>query len=171
MDSRFLVLAVAALAAAPLSARAAAPSLAPIAGGPHPLAVLRACPSSQLKAAIASDQGAMMHRELRITLTNTGAVGCAMFGYPAIRLLDELKHPQIVAESFSRTPRMFIVSPGGQAAFLLRVATGDGVTIYRTVPTLAIVPPGDVTPLLVRVALPVAPRVDVTAVLPASELK
>jgi hypothetical protein len=172
MDSRFLVLAVAALAAAPLAAGAAAPpSLAPIAGGPHPLAVLRACPSSQLKAAIASDEGAMMHRELRITLTNTGAVGCAMLGYPAIRLLDELKHPQIVAESFSRTPRMFVVSPGGQAAFLLRVATGDGVTTYHTVPTLAIVPPGDVTPLLVRVALPVAPRVDVTAVLPASELK
>jgi hypothetical protein len=157
MDPRSLALAVA--------------TLAPIAGGSHPLAVLRACPSAQLKAAVASDQGAMMHRELRITLTNTGAVGCAMFGYPAVRLLDVLGHPQIVAESFSRTPRMFIVAPGQQAAFLLRVATGDGVTTYRTVPTLAIVPPGDIKPLLVRVDLPVAPRVEATAVLPASELK
>ena len=112
----------------------------------------------------------MMHRELRITLTNTGAVGCAMFGYPAIRLLDALQHAQIDAENFSRTPRMFVLSPGRQAAFLLRVATGDGVTMYRTVPTLAIVPPGDVTPLRLHANLPVAPRVDVTAVLPASEL-
>ena len=111
-----------------------------------------------------------MHRELRITLTNTGGVGCAMLGYPAIRLLDVLGHPQIVAESFSREPRMFVLSPGAQAVFLLRVATGDGVTTYRTVPTLAIVPPGDVTPLRLRANLPVAPHVDVTAVLPASEL-
>ena len=173
MDSRALLLTVATfVVAAPLAARAAAPpTLAPIAGGSHPLAVLRACPSSQLKAAIASDQSGMMHRELRITLTNTGAVGCAMLGYPAIRLLDELRHAQIVAEDFSRTPRMFILAPGRQAAFLLRVATGDGVTTFRTVPTLAILPPGDVTPLLVHVDLPVASRVDVTAVLPASELK
>jgi hypothetical protein len=167
MTSRLLVLAVA-LAAAPAARATAAP--APIAGGSHALAVLRACPTGQLKVAIASDQGAMMHRELRITLTNTSTVGCAMLGYPAIRLLDELQHAQIVAENFSRTPRLFVLSPGRQAAFLLRVATGDGVTTYRTVPTLAIVPPGDVTPLRLHANLPVAPRVDVTAVLPASDL-
>jgi uncharacterized protein DUF4232 len=168
MISRLLALAVALAAAAPGAPATAAP--APIAGGSHALAVLRACPTSQLKAAIASDQGAMLHRELRITLTNTGPVGCAMLGYPAVRLLDELQHAQIVAENFSRTPRMFVLSPGQQAAFLLRVATGDGVTTYRTVPTMAIVPPGDVTALHLHANLPVAPRVDVTAVLPASAL-
>jgi hypothetical protein len=110
----------------------------------------------------------MQHRELRITLTNVSARACAIDGFPAVRLLDELKHPQIVAESFSRAPRLFTIAPAQSAAFLVRVATGDGVTTYRTVPTLAVIPPGDTAPILLDVELPVAPTIDVTALFPAA---
>ena len=40
-----------------------------------------------------------------------------------------------------------------------------------TVPTLAIIPPGDVTPLLLKIELPSAPTIEVTALLPAAEMK
>jgi hypothetical protein len=171
MNHRSFALACAALALAPFAPALAAP-LPPIGGGGHgPLAILRPCAASQLKAAVASDTGAMMHRELRITLTNTGSTGCAIDGYPAVRLLDELDHPRITAESLSRKPRLFVLSPGQQAAFGLRVATGDGTTTYMTVPTLAVIPPGDLKPLRLHVTLPVAPALDVTAVLPNADFK
>jgi hypothetical protein len=166
-----LVLA-AAVAALPAAAPATLVSTAPpIAGPPHVLGILRPCPASQLKAAVVSNIVVATHRELRITLTNTGASGCAISGYPAIRLLDELRHPRIVAESFTEKPHMFIIAPDQQAAFRLRVAMGEGTTAYMTVPTLAIIPPGDVTPLLLNVELPVAPAIEVSALLPPAELK
>jgi hypothetical protein len=173
MAPRSLVIVLAAaVAALPSGARATLTSTAPpIAAGPHGLAILRPCAATQLKAAVASNEIAAMHRELRITLTNTGASACAISGYPAIRLLDELKHPRITAESFSQKPHLFTIAPDQQAAFRLRAATGDGVTSFMTAPTLAIIPPGDVVPLLLSVELPVAPTIDVTAVLPAAELK
>ena len=142
------------------------------AAAPNPsgmMAILRPCASADLKAAVDSDQAGMMHRELRITLTKTGSHACAIYGYPAVRLLDETRHTRIVAETFSRTPKLFTIGPNQQAAFLLRIATSDGVTTYRTVPTLAIIPPGDVTPILLDVTLPTAPTVDVTALMPLSD--
>jgi hypothetical protein len=160
----------AALVLPPFAPAFAAP-LPPIGGGGGPLAILRPCAAAQLKAAVASDTSATMHRELLITLTNTGSTGCAIDGYPAVRLLDELDHPRITAESFSRTPRLFVLSPGQKAAFALRVATGDGTTTYMTVPTLAVIPPGDLKPLRLRVTLPVAPTLHVTAVLPQVDFK
>jgi Protein of unknown function (DUF4232) len=180
MASRSVVFALAAAAAAlPLAtvvstgiAATPPPANPPIGGGSaHSLAILRPCASSQLKAAVTENQGAMLHRELRITLTNAGASACAIDGYPAVRLLDELKHPRITAESFSGKPRLFTIGPDQQAAFRLRVATGDGTTEYMTAPTLAIIPPGDTAPLLVTVTLPVAPTIDVSALLPAAEVK
>ena len=135
------------------------------------MAILRPCAAALLTAAVTSDAGAMMHRELRITLTNGSTTPCAMYGYPAVRLLDETKHPRIVAESFSGKPKLFIIAPKQQASFLLRIATGDGVTTYPTVPTLAIIPPGDVAPLFMSVNLPAAPTIDVTALLPAADVK
>ena len=147
---------------------AAAPPEPPIGGnGGRGMAILRPCAASQLAAAVTSQTGAMLHRELRITLTNVSPRACAIDGFPAVRLLDELKQPQIVAESFSRTPRLFTIGPAQAAAFLVRVATGDGVTSYRTVPTLAVIPPGDTAPLLLEVEVPVAPTIDVTALFPA----
>jgi Protein of unknown function (DUF4232) len=164
-----------ALAALPLAAATPAPpapSLPPIGGGPHVLRVLRPCAASQLRAAVASNEGAMMHRELRITLTNTSATACAIDGYPAVRLLDAAKRAYIAAETFStERPREFTIGPGQAAAFGLRVATGDGATTYMTAPTLAIIPPGDVSPLLLAVDLPVAPVLDVTPLVPAAEAK
>ena len=145
---------------------AAAP---PIGGGPN-LAILRPCAAAQLKGRVTSNTGATLHRELRIELTNASTTACAIDGFPAVRLLDELGHPRITAESFSRTPKLFIIAPGQRAAFLLRVATGDGVTSFLTAPTLAVIPPGDVKPLLLKIALPVAPVIEVTAVLPAAAL-
>ena len=103
-------------------------ALAPPVPGGGGLAVLRPCAAAQLKAAVASDEHAMLHRELRITLTNASAQACAMDGFPAVRLIDELKHVRISAESYSREPHLFILSPGQQAAFGLRIATGDGTT-------------------------------------------
>ena len=170
MNLRPSVLACAALALAPFAAAAAAP-LPPIGGGGGGLAILRPCAAAQLKAAIASDTSAMMHRELVITLTNTGPTGCAIDGFPALRLLDELDRPRIAAESFSRAPKFFVLSPSQKAAFGLRVATGDGTTTYLTVPTLAVIPPGDLKPLRLRVTLPAAPTLDVTAVLPNTDFK
>ncbi|MDB5026560.1 MAG: hypothetical protein JWO66_249 [Candidatus Eremiobacteraeota bacterium] len=167
MGQRSLVLVLAALLAASPPPTAAA--LPPIAGGAHGLAILRPCATAQLKAAVAEDRGATLHRELRITLTNTGATACAIDGYPAVRLLDELKHPRIAAESFTQTARMFTIAPGASAAFGLRVATGDGAATYMTAPTLAIIPPGDVVPLFLTVELPVAPTIEVTALRPATE--
>ena len=173
MGPRSLVFVLAAAAAAlPAGAQATLTSTPPpVAGGAHGLAILRPCPASQLRAAVASKGHAMMHVELRITLANVGASACAISGYPAVRLLDELKHPRIVAESFSGNPRMFILAPDQKAAFGLRVATGDGTTSYMTAPTLAIIPPGDITPMLLNVELPVAPTIDVTALEPATEPK
>jgi Protein of unknown function (DUF4232) len=173
MGLRSFVLASALVAAVPLAASATlSPTNPPVPlGGQHGLAILRPCPSSQLRAAVTSDQGAMLHRELRITLTNVGASACAIDGYPAVRLLDALNHARIAAESFSLTPRQFIIAPDQQAAFRLRIATGDGTTTYLTVPTLAIIPPGDVVPLFVKIALPSAPTIDVTALQPAAEVK
>ncbi|HTD33600.1 MAG TPA: DUF4232 domain-containing protein [Candidatus Elarobacter sp.] len=152
-----------ALAALPLAATP------PIGGGPHVLRVLRPCAASQLRAAVASNEGATMHRELRITLTNASATACAIDGYPAVRLLDAAKRAYIAAETFStERPREFTIGPGQAAAFGLRVATGDGTTAYMTAPTLAIIPPGDVSPLLLAVELPVAPALDVTPLIPAA---
>lgn len=161
------------LAALPLAAAGPAPTNPPIGGMSAPggagLAILRPCASAQLRAAVAENSGAMLHRELRITLTNASTRACAISGYPAVRLLDELKHARIVAETFSaERPQQFILSPGAAAAFRLRVATGDGTIGYMTVPILAIIPPGDVAPLYLAVTLPVAPTIDVTALRPAS---
>ncbi|HEV2737919.1 MAG TPA: DUF4232 domain-containing protein [Candidatus Elarobacter sp.] len=154
----------------PFAALAAPPpSEPPIGGnGGRGMAILRPCASAQLAAAVTSQTGAMMHRELRIMLTNVSQRACAVDGFPAVRLLDERKAPQIVAESFSRTPRLFIIAPAQAAAFMLRIATGDGVTSYRSVHTLAIIPPGDTAPILLDVELPVAPTIDVTALFPAA---
>jgi uncharacterized protein DUF4232 len=173
MGLRSFVLTLALVAAVPLAASATlSPTNPPIPrGGPHGLAILRPCSASQLKAAVTSDEGAMLHRELRITLTNVGASACAIDGFPAVRLLDALNHPRIAAEAFSRRPRLFILAPDQQAAFRLRIATGDGTTTYMTVPALAIIPPGDVTPLILKVELPSAPTIDVTALLPAAEVQ
>ena len=171
MTLRMLTAAVALLAAAALAKGASAALASTPAPPAHGMAILRPCPSSQLKATVASDEGAMMHRELTIVLTNAGASACAIDGYPAVRLLDASKHARIAAESFSGTPRQFIIAPDQQAAFKMRIATGDGVTTYMTVPTLAIIPPGDVVPLLVPVTLPSAPTIDVTALAPAAEMK
>jgi hypothetical protein len=146
--------------------------LPPMGGGPHVMRVLRPCAASQLRAAVASNEGAMMHRELRITLTNASATACAIDGYPAVRLLDTRKRAYIVAETFStERPREFTIGRGQAAAFGLRVATGDGTTTYPTAPTLAIIPPGDVSPLLLAVTLPVAPVLDVTPLIPAAGAK
>jgi hypothetical protein len=170
MLSRSLVLAAVLVTSLTLRAGAAAPTDPPIGGnGGRGMAVLRPCASAQLKAAVASQTGAMLHRELRITLTNVSSKPCAMDGFPAVRLLDELKHPVIAAESFSRTPKLFIIAPNQAAAFMVRIATGDGVTSYRTVPAMAIIPPGDTAPLLLDVELPVAPVIDVTAMFPAAQ--
>ncbi len=173
MGLRSLAVVSALIAVLPLAASATLTSTNPPAsrGGPNGLAILRPCASTVLKAVVTSDQHATLHRELRITLTNVGASACAIYGYPAVRLLDELKHPRITAESFSQTPRQFIIAPDGQAAFRLRVATGNGSISYVTAATLAIIPPGDVTPLLLNVELPVAPTIEITALQPAAELK
>ena len=173
MSSRPPILALGVLAAAVATAAAAtgATPAPPIAGVAHKMAILRPCSAAQLKAAVTSDTGETMHRVLRITLTNGSATPCAIDGYPAVRLIDETKHPRIVAESFSGKPKMFIIAPKEQASFLMRIATGDGVTTYPTVPTLAIIPPGDVAPLYMSVNLPAAPTIDVTALLPAAEVK
>ena len=169
MMMRSLALSAAMLVSTLPHAVLAAPSNPPIGGnGGRGMAVLRPCASAQLKAAITSQAGGMMHLELRITLTNVSRTACAIDGFPAVRLVDARKHPQIVAESFSRTPRLFIIAPAQAAAFLVRIATGDGVTQYRTVPTLAIIPPGDVTPILLHAELPAAPAIGVTALFPAT---
>lgn len=112
----------------------------------------------------------MLHRNLRISLTNVSSQGCAIDGYPAVRLLDGVGHVVIAAESFSRAPREFVIGPDQQAVFLLRVAVGDGVLTYRKAAKLAIVPPGDIRPLILDVALPTAPVIDVTALLPPADL-
>lgn len=138
--------------------------------GAHGLRVLRPCAAAQLQAkVVGSDQG-MLHRNLRIALTNVSSQGCAIDGYPAVRLLDAAGNVAIAAESFSRTPREFLIGPDQQAIFLLRVAVGDGVLTYRNAAKLAIIPPGDIRPLTLSVALPTAPRLDVTALLPPADL-
>lgn len=139
--------------------------------GLRSMLVLRPCASSHLRAAVASDQQATLHRELLITLTNTSTRACAINGYPAVRLLDDAKNVQIVAESFSRTPHLFTIAPGDAAAFLVRDPIGDGVTTYRTASTLAVIPPGDVTPIALAISLPAGPTIDVTALLKPSELQ
>jgi hypothetical protein len=169
MLSRSFARTVAALVAALPLVAAAAPTEPPIGGnGGRGMAVLRPCASAQLKAAVTAQSGAALHRELRVVLTNASSRACAMDGFPAVRLLDEQKNPQIVAESFSGTPRLFTIGPGQAAAFLMRIATGDGTTSYRTVPTLAVIPPGDTSPLVLTADVPVAPTIEVTALAPAS---
>ncbi len=59
---------------------------------------------SQLRAAVVSDEGAMMHRELRVTLTNDGASACVIDGFPAVRLLDASR-PFLLTLSASTPPR------------------------------------------------------------------
>jgi hypothetical protein len=158
MRKRSLVVALAALAALPAPAGA---NVTP----PHVMAVLRPCAAAQLRANKSSEDAGMLHRELRIRLTNVSSRACAIDGFPAVRLLDAAHNPQIVAESFSREPQLLILAPQQSAMFALRIATGDGTTTYRSVPLLAVIPPGDVTPLYLRIDLPAAPRIDVTAVL------
>ncbi|HEY6234188.1 MAG TPA: DUF4232 domain-containing protein [Candidatus Elarobacter sp.] len=166
MLKRSLLLATATLVMTlPSAALAAAPpSLPPIGGnGGRGMAILRPCASAQLAAAVGSQTRGMLHRELLITLTNVSQRACAIDGFPAVRLLDERKAPLIAAESWSRISRLFTIAPGQAAAFAMRVATGDGVTSYRTVPTLAIIPPGDTTPIFLNVAVPAAPTIEVSA--------
>lgn len=156
--ARLLFAAVASLG----TVAAAAPTNPPIGGGNGAgLAILRPCASAQLAAKVSSDTGAMLHRKLRITLTNTSTTACAIDGYPAVRLLDELHHVRIAAESFTGTPKMFIIAPGQKAAFGMRIATGDGTFSYMSVPKLAIIPPGDVVPIMLNVVLPAAPTIEV----------
>jgi hypothetical protein len=172
MGLRSLVLVSALGATLPLAASAAAPATdPPIGGRPGGLAILRPCATVQLKPRVWSETHAMLHRELVITLTNVGSTACAIDGFPAVRLLDALRHARIVAETFTGKPRQFIIAPNGTAAFQLRVASGDGTIEYMTAPTLAIIPPGDVAPLFLTIALPVAPTIEVSALQPATPLK
>ena len=168
MLSRSFVLVATLVSALPLAA--VAPSEPPIGGnGGRGMAVLRPCASAQLRAAVASQTGAMLHRELRITLTNVSARACAIDGFPAVRLLDELDRPQIAAESFSTraAPVHHRSVSGGRVPHARRDAA-TGVTSYRTVHKLAVIPPGDTAPILLAVELPVAPTIDVTALFPAA---
>jgi hypothetical protein len=156
-----------ALMSVPLAASATlVPTAPPAAHAPSALTAARACPSTQLRAAVTSDEAAMVHREVRVTLTNDGASSCVMDGFPAIRLLDAQHHVHIAEESFSGTPSAFTLAPGKSAAFGLRIATADAVTTYPMLPTLAVIPPGDVGSLMVHHALPAAPTIDVQAVVP-----
>jgi hypothetical protein len=167
MPNRSFLVRLAAATLIPLSAAAMlAATAAPAAHGPSALTARRACPASQLRAAVVSDQGGMMHRELSITLTNSGASACVIDGFPAIRLLDAQRRAAINAESFSGTPQAFTLAPGKRAAFGIRVATSDGVTVYPTMRTLAIIPPGDVVALMLPHALPAGPTIDVKALVP-----
>jgi hypothetical protein len=145
----------------PLTASA---TLAPVAHPMRAMTALRACTSSQLRAAVTSDEGAMMHRELRVTLTNSGAMACTIDGFPAIRLLDAHHHVTTAEESFSGTPRGFALPPGKSASFGLRIATGDGSMTYPMVPAFAVIPPGDVVALVVQHPVPAGPTVDVQAI-------
>ena len=128
----------------------------------------RACQSSQLRAAVSSDTGAMLHREITVTLTNRGASACTLDGYPAIRLLDAQHRASVAAESFSgAAPHAFSLAPGKHAAFEMRVATSDGVVpAYPTMPILAIIPPGDIVPLLLQHGVPASPTIDMHAIAP-----
>ena len=149
----------------------AAAAAQPIGGnGGTGMAVLRACATAQLRASVLSDTSAMMHRELRIGLANVSERACAIDGYPAVRIVDERGNVQIAAESFvtAPAPRLFTLAPGESAAFLLRIAHGDGAIEYRTAPKLAIVPPGGLSALMLALDVPAAPSVEVTAVLPAA---
>jgi len=53
--------------------------------------------------------------------------------------------------------------PGQSASFGLRIATGDGITTYPTVPAFAVIPPGDVVAILVQHRVPAGPTIDVQA--------
>ena len=158
----------AALAVATIFPSAAAATLVPTPSpaphAPSALTAARACPSSQLRATVVSDEGAMMHRELRVTLTNEGASACTIDGFPAIRLLDAQRHVTIAEESFSGTPRAFTLAPDKSASFGLRIATGDGITTYPTVPAFAVIPPGDVVAIVVQHRVPAGPTIDVQAI-------
>lgn len=150
------------LAVAPSIAFVAATS--PPAGAapaPGPLTTRVTCLSSQLKVVVVSDQGGMMHRELHITLTNKGNTPCAIDGFASIRLLDAAKHAQLTAESFSGSPHPFMLAAGKQASFGIRIATSNGVAVYPTAPLLAIIPPGDVVPLVLTHPLPTGPTIDI----------
>ncbi|HEX3466924.1 MAG TPA: DUF4232 domain-containing protein [Candidatus Elarobacter sp.] len=148
-------------AAMSISLAAAAPFAASAAPAPGTLTTRVTCLSSQLKAVVASDQGGMMHRELHITLTNKGNTPCALDGYASIRLLDAGKQAQLTAENFSGTPHPFVLAAGKQASFGIRIATSNGVAVYPTVPLLAIIPPGDVVPLILTHPLPTGPVIDI----------
>ena len=83
--------------------------------------------------------------------------------------LTKVSHPYIVAETFStEQPREFTIGTGQTATFGLRVATGDGATTYMTSSILAIIPPGDVAPVMLRIQLPVAPTLEVKPLVPAA---
>jgi len=125
-----------------------------------------ACPSSQLRAAVTEDSGAMLHRDIEITLTNNGRSACVIDGYPAIRLLDAQHRASVAAESFSGDdPHKFTLAPGKHATFSILVATTDGVApAYPTMPILAIIPPGDVVPLLVKHGVPAGPTIQIQAI-------
>jgi hypothetical protein len=142
----------------PLSASVALAAPAPV----------RACQSSQLRAAVSSDSGAMMHRAITVTLTNRSASACTMDGYPAVRLLDAQHRASVAAESFSgEPPHAFSLAPGKHATFDMLIATSNGVIpAYPTMPILAIIPPGDTVPLLLQHGVPAAPTIDMHAVAP-----
>lgn len=143
-----------------------AASAAPAANASHALTTRVTCLSSQLRAAVTSDQGGMMHRELHITLTNKGRTPCAIDGFAAIRLLDAGHQAQLTAESFSGSPHPFALAAGAKASFGIRIATSNGVAVYPSVPLLAIIPPGDVVPLILTHPLPTGPTIDVQALVP-----
>jgi hypothetical protein len=110
----------------------------------------------------------MLHRDITITLTNSGRSACVIDGYPAIRLLDAQHHASVAAESFSGDPpHAFTLAPGKHATFSILVATTNGVVpAYPTMPTLAIVPPGDVSPLLLQHGVPAGPTIEIQAIVP-----
>lgn len=138
--------------------------------GVQGLRVLRPCAAAQLQAKVVAADQAMLHRNLRIALTNVSPQGCAIDGYPAVRLLDAAGNVEIGAESFSRTPHEFVIGPNQQAVFLMRVAVGDGAITYRTAERLAIIPPGDIRAITINVALPAAPTIEVSALLPPADV-
>ncbi len=149
-----------------LALAASSSLVATAAPAPGALTTRVTCLSSQLRAAVVSDQGGMMHRELHITLTNKGKTPCAIDGFASIRLLDAGKQAQLTAESFSGTPHPFTLAAGGRASFGLRIATSNGVAVYPSVPLLAIIPPGDVVPLVLTHPLPTGPTIDIQALVP-----
>jgi hypothetical protein len=131
------------------------PTAAAAPSGPQP------CPTTGLKAAIGSGQGAAGSSYYPIDLTNVSGVTCTLYGYPGVSFVTGAGGSQIGAAATrngTTTPALVTLAAGQTAHAPLQVVNASNYPAARCKIVqaywLRVYPPGQFTPVYVSFSAP-----------------